>query len=217
MTRSGRAALAIAVAVALFARPAAAQHDIVTFATGAIAEQRIRLDGDVERVGGAVWGAGASVALNDWLSVRGRLASGTLSARTTGAERRSLAEGEAVLVLVPDRWITLDAGTVVRTLETSLARQRWIELRTGLGLGLDIIDNYLRGTVQVSIAPFVSVSDHPAPDLALGGGTGLEYTSGRLLASLAYTFDRYDFPAEGGSSRLEQRSVLTARVGWRVR
>jgi hypothetical protein len=61
------------------------------------------------------------------------------------------------------------------------------------------------------------VSGQSAPDLAVGAGTGLEYSAGRLLASLVYGLDRYDFPNDGGSARLEQRSMLLARVGWRVR
>jgi hypothetical protein len=214
MTR--RALLAV-VAVLLSATNAAAQRTVVPFATGAIVEARVRLGGDVERVGGALWGAGATVSLNDWLSVRGRLASGSLSARTDGAESQSMAESEVAVIMVPERWIELDAGLMIRSMETPLARQRWMELRTGATLGLDIIEGMLRGTMQLSIAPSVSVSGQPAPDLALGAGTGLEYSSGRLLATLAYALDRYDFPAQGGSARLEQRSMLTARVGWRVR
>jgi hypothetical protein len=206
-----------AITITLLASPAAAQLSVVPFATGAIVEQRVRLAGEVERVGGALLGAGATVVMNDWLSLRGRLASGTLSARTTGAESRSLAEGEITAILIPDRWIALDAGTLVRTMRTSLATQRWIEVRTGAELGLDIIDGALRGTVHLSIAPSVSVSGHRSPDLSLGAGTGLEYSDGRLVANLAYALERYDFPAEGGAARLEQRSVLTARVGWRVR
>jgi hypothetical protein len=212
-----RSSLAAAIAFALLAGQAAAQRSIVPFATGAIVEQRVRLTGEVERVGGPMWGAGVTATMTDWLTLRGSLASGTLSARTDGAEGRSVAEGELTVILVPDRWIALDAGTLVRTMETSLARQRWIELRTGAELRLDIVEGSLRGMVRLSIAPSVSVSGHPAPDLALGGGTGLEYSAGRLLATLGYDFQRYDFPAEGGSPRLEQRSVLSARVGWRVR
>ena len=56
-----------------------------------------------------------------------------------------------------------------------------------------------------------------SPDLAVGGGTGLHYGDGRLAVSLAYSLDRYDFPAAGGARRLEQYSSLTARIGWRVR
>jgi hypothetical protein len=208
--------LLAATAIALVSGTAGAQRPVVPFATGAIVDQRVELDGEVERVGGALWGAGATVLINDWLSVRGRVASGTLSARTTGAESRSLAEGELTVILVPDRWIALDAGPLVRTMETSIARQRWIELRTGAELGLDIVEG-LRGTIRLSIAPSVSVSGHRAPDLAIGAGTGLEYTHGRLRAGLVYSLDRYDFPAEGGAPRLEQRSMLLARVGWRVR
>ena len=210
-------ALFVAVALGLLVRPAAAQHSIVGFTTGSIVEQRVRLDGEIERVAGPVWGAGAAVRMSDWLSLRGRVASGTLSARTAGAESRSTAEGELTVILVPDRWITVDIGTVVRTMETSLASQRWIELRTGVELGADIIDGALRGTVQLSIAPSVSVSGQPSPDIALGGGTGLEYTAGRLSTGLRYGFDRYDFPGDSDGRRLEQRSTLMARVGWRIR
>lgn len=204
-------------ALFLAATDAAGQRTVVPFASGAIVEERVRLGGDVERVGGALWGAGATISMNDWLSLRGRLASGTLSARTDGGESRSMAEGEALVIMVPERWIALDAGVVIRSMETSLARQRWMELRTGATVGLDIVDGMLRGTMQLSIAPSVSVSGQPAPDLALGAGTGVEYSSGRLLATLAYSLDRYDFPGQSGSARLEQRSMLTARVGWRVR
>ena len=204
-------------ALVLAATDATAQRTVVPFASGAIVEARVRLGGEVERVGGALWGAGATVSVNDWLSLRGRIASGTLSARTDGAESQSMAEGEAIVIMIPERWIALDAGLVVRSMETPLARQRWMELRTGATIGLDIIEGMLRGTMQLSIAPSVSVSGQPAPDLAMGAGTGVEYSSGRLRATLAYSLDRYDFPAEGGSARLEQRSMLTARIGWRVR
>jgi hypothetical protein len=206
-----------AVSLVLFATRASAQHDITPFATGAIIEHRVRAFGEVDRVAGAVWGAGAAVSMSDWLSLRGRLASGNLSARTPSAETRSLSEGEITVILTPDRWIALDAGMSVRTMTTTLASQRWIELRTGGEVGLDIIDGLVRGTIRLSIAPSVSVSGQPSPDLALGGGTGLDYVDGRLSASLRYALDRYDFPAAGGSRRLEQRSMLLARVGWRVR
>lgn len=213
-----RAPVVMAVAaMTMLALPAAAQRSVVAFTTGSIVEQRVRLDGEVERVAGPLWGAGATVAMSDWLSVRGRIASGTLSARTAGADGRSMAEGEIAVTLVPDRWVAVDVGAVVRTMETSIASQRWIELRTGVELGADIIDGALRGTVQLTIAPSVSVSGQPAPDLALGGGTGLEYTNGRLLAGLRYSFDRYDFPGNDAARRLEQRSTLMARVGWRIR
>lgn len=212
-----RAIFGAGLAIAMHAAPAMAQRSITPFASGAIVEQRVRLGGDIERVGGAIWGAGASVVMNDWLSFRGRLASGTLSARTDDAESRSLAEGEAEVILVPDRWIALDAGFGVRTMETRLARQRWVELRTGAELGIDIIDGTLRGLVRLSLAPSVSVSGQRAPNLALGAGTGLEYSAGRLEASLGYSLDRYDFPLDDSSARLEQRSALTARIGWRIR
>ena len=206
------------VVAALVASPAQAQRAIVPFGTGSIVEHRISMTGgDVERVVGAVWGAGATIALSDWLGARAHVAGGNLSGRSADAEGRSFSEADVALTLTPDRWVTLDAGPVVRTMSTPLVRQRWIELRAGGQLGLDLIDGVLRSTVRLSIAPWVSVSGHPTPDLAIGGGTGLQYDAGRLSASLAYALDRYDFPAAGSVRRLEQHSTLTARIGWRVR
>jgi hypothetical protein len=207
----------LVICIAAFASPAGAQRTYTAFASGAVAEHSVRMDGAVERVGGGVWGAGIDVSMGDWLAFRGSLAGGNLSARTPDAERRSLTEGGFAVILTPDDWFSLDATTIVRTLETTLATQRWVELRTGGELGVYIIEGVVRSTVRVSISPAVSVSGHSSPDLALGVGTGLEFRSGRLRANLEYALDRYDFPVEGGDRRLEQRSVLTVRAAWRVR
>ena len=199
------------------AGPAEAQYTITPFATGAVLDHRVTTGRDVERTAGPVWGAGVTVATSEWLGVQGHVASGSLSARTAEAESRSYSEGGLTIILTPDRWISLDAQTSVRTMETPLARQRWVELRAGGDAGLDLINGVLRGTVRLSIAPWVSVSGHPSPDLAIGAGTGLHYAAGRLGANLIYSLDRYDFPSAGGVQRLEQRSTLTARIGWRLR
>ena len=213
-----RRPLALALVLgALSASTVEAQRTIVPFGTGAIVEHRISMTGEVERVVGAVWGAGATMSLSDWLGARAHIAGGNLSARTDSAEGHSFSEADVALVLTPDRWVTLDAGTVVRTMSTPLVRQRWVELRAGGEVGMDLIDGVLRSTVRLSIAPWVSVSGHPTPDLAIGGGTGLEYGAGRLSAGLAYALERYDFPAAGSARRLEQHSTLTARIGWRLR
>ena len=196
---------------------AEAQRTIVPFGTGAIVEHRVSMTGEVERVAGPVWGIGAMTSLGDWLGVRARVAGGNLSARGSNAESRSYSEGDILLILTPDRWVSLDAGPVVRTMSTPLARQRWVEVRAGSELGVDLIDGLLRASVRLSIAPWVSVTGHPTPDLAIGGGTSLQYEAGRLAATLAYELDRYDFPDAGGAQRLEQHSSLTARIGWRVR
>ena len=202
---------------AVMTSAAGAQRALAPFGSGAIVEHRVSMTGEVERAVGAVWGAGATLAWNDWLGVRGHIAGGNLSARTEDAEGRSFSEADLAITLTPDRWVSLDAGTVVRAMSSPLVRQRWIELRAGGELGADLIDGVLRATVRLSIAPWVSVSGHPTPDLAIGGGTGLHYEAGRLAASLAYSLDRYDFPALGTARRLEQHSSLTARIGWRVR
>ncbi len=214
---TGRTLLFGAILTTFAATTATAQHVIVPFGTGAIVEHRVTMTGEVERVVGAVWGAGATMSISDWLGARGRLAGGNLSARTDDGEARSFSEADLAIVLTPDRWVSFDAGTVIRTMSTPLARQRWVELRAGSELGVDLIDGVLRGSVRLSIAPWVSVTGHPTPDLAIGGGTGLHYEDGRLAASLTYALDRYDFPAAGSARRLEQYSSLTARIGWRVR
>lgn len=209
--------IGVAAALVLAGGGAGAQRPITPFATGAIVEHRVTTTGEVERVVGAVWGAGASMVMSDWLGVRGRIAGGSLSARSVDGEGRSLSEADLVVTLTPDRWISLDAGTVLRTMATPLVRQRWVELRAGSEVGLDLIEGVLRGTVRLSIAPWVSVSGQPSPDLAIGAGSGLEFTDGRLVANLAYSLERYDFPAAGSTRRLEQHSTLTARIGWRLR
>ena len=212
-----RVVLASLVVSIATATTADAQRTIVPFGTGGIVEHRVSMTGEVERIAGAVWGIGAMTSLGDWLGARARIAGGNLSARSADAESRSFSEGDLFLVLTPDRWVALDAGTVVRTMSTPLARQRWAEVRIGSELGVDLIDGMLRASVRLSIAPWVSVSGHPSPDLAVGGGTGLRYEAGRLAASLSYALDRYDFPEAGSARRLEQHSSLTARIGWRVR
>jgi hypothetical protein len=207
----------IAISMMVTATAGEAQRPVTPFATGSIVEHRVSTTGEVERVAGAVWGVGATMVMSDWMGVRGRIASGNLTARTADGESRSMSEAELGVIITPDRWISIDAGTMTRTMETALARQRWTELRAGSELGLDLIEGVLRGTVRVSIAPWVSVSGHPSPDLALGAGTGLEYRAGRLVGNLSYALDRYDFPAAATARRLEQRSTLTARIGWRLR
>ena len=207
----------VAVATVLATASAEAQRPIVPFATGSVVEGRVSGAGPVERVSGVVWGAGAAITMTEWVGVRGRIAGGNLSPRSADAEGRSLSEAEVALVLTPDPWLALDIGGTVRAMETPLARQRWLELRAGSEVGLDIIEGMLRGTVRLSIAPWVSVSGHPTPDLAIGAGTGLQYTAGRLITNLEYSLDRYDFPAGSTAQRLEQRSTLTARIGWRLR
>ena len=207
----------IAAMLTLVGTSAHAQRRITSFATGAVIDHRVNATGDLERVTGAVWGAGLTVGMSEWLGLQARIGSGSLSARTPDAEGRSYSEADFGLLLTPDRWIALDVQTVMRTMETPLARQRWVELRAGTEVGLDLIEGVLRGTMRLSIAPWVSVSGHPSPDLSIGAGTGLQYTAGRLAAGLSYSLDRYDFPAAGGSQRIEQRSALTARIGWRLR
>ena len=203
--------------LALASTTAGAQRPIVPFATGAVVEHRVTTSGEVERVSGGVWGGGVTLTMTDWVGVRGRLAGGNLSARTPDAEGRSLSEGELTVILTPDRWLSLDVGTTIRAMETPLVRQKWTELRAGSEVGFDLVDGLLRGTVRLSIVPWMSVSGHPSPDLAIGAGTGLQYTAGRMLANLDYSLDRYDFPAGSSARRLEQRSTLTARIGWRLR
>jgi hypothetical protein len=199
------------------ARSVDAQATIIPFGTGAVVEHRVRVAGETERVAGAIWGAGVSFAVEDWWGAQVRISSGTLTGRSPNAEGRSVSEASIAAILVPDSWVTLDVGPRVRAVRTSLATQRWIELNAGAELGLELLDGQLRGTIRASIAPSVSVSGQPAPDLSIGAGTGLEYISGRLSARLTYSLDRYDFPLVAGQRRLEQHSALLAMVGWQIK
>ena len=191
---------------------------VVPFATAAVVDDRVRVGGmETERVSGSVWGVGASVRFSPWLAARARMATGMLTARSPLAEDRGYSEAMASVLLTPDTWIMVDVGPVVRMLESSVVRQRWAEFRVGSEVTIPLLDEVIRATVRLSIAPLVSVTGQGSPDLALGAGTGVQYVDGRFSATLAYDFDRYDFPLGPTGRRLEQRSALTARVGWRVR
>jgi hypothetical protein len=211
------AVLAVAVVAGPGARHAGAQR-VVPFATASVVDDRVRVGGtETERASGSVWGIGAAVRFSPWLAARARIATGMLTARSPLADDRGYSEAYASVLLTPDTWITVDVGPVVRMLESSVVRQRWAEFRVGSEVTIPLLDEMIRATVRLSIAPMVSVTGQASPDLALGAGTGVQYVDGRFSATLAYDFDRYDFPPGPTGRRLEQRSALTARVGWRVR
>jgi hypothetical protein len=216
-----RLLVAAGIALVAGAGPARAQRPLaplIPFASGAIVDNRVRVGGaEAERASGSVWGIGASGRISDWLSGEAHLAGGTLTGRAGGAEERGYSEFRLAAILTPDSWLTVEAGPVIRVLESSLVRQRWSEMRIGSEFMIGLLDDRLRGRVRTSVAPVVSVTGQSSPDLALGAGTGLEYAAGRFSAALDFDFDRYDFPRGPTGRRLEQRTVLTAKVGWRVR
>jgi hypothetical protein len=60
--------------------------------------------------------------------------------------------------------------------------------------------------------PVVSVTGLSQPDVALGTGVGIDWRGRRLGISALYTFDRYDFPANTTTQRLEELSSFRLRL-----
>ena len=211
-------ALLATLVMAVLPASAAAQQAIVPFTSIAAVDNRVRVGGtEIERASGSVWGIGATARFSPWLGGRIRLAGGTLTGRSPATEDRGYAQADIAVVLTPETWATVDVAAVTRVLEGSVARQRWVELRLGSEAKIRLLDEVLRAAVRLSVAPGVSVTGQPSPDLALGVGTGLEYVGRQFIAGLDYDFDRYDFPPGPTGRRLEQRAAVTARVGWRFR
>jgi len=226
------AAVVAAVAVGAAARPMAAQLE----PTGrrrfdaalevSAAEHRVEAGEGIERSAGALVRGELRYALRSWLELRGGGGAGRLAARTDPAADRTVSELGVGAAVAPLPWLELDAGTTVRRYASALADQRWVRVHVGAETRVPLLGDgprgdRLLGVVRAALLPVVSVTGQPGPGLALAAGTGLEAHRDRLSAALAYSLERYDFPAvlrahDGARvRRLEQLSTVGVRVGVR--
>ena len=67
--------------------------------------------------------------------------------------------------------------------------------------------------MRLSISPWVSVSGHPSPDLALGAGTGLQYNSGRLSKQLFSVAKKAAAAGSASSARWRSGGTVAALGG----
>jgi hypothetical protein len=209
--------LAQALGLALMLCPivAGAQRQVTGSVTASFLEHRVNAGSGVERASGALFGGLVSVSAGPWLEVHGHARGGTLSADTSLAEDRGVAELELGASAVALPWLAFQLAMNVRGYSTELARQRWVSVRAGAEGRFSLLDERLRGLARLTLMPVVSVGGLASPDLALGGAVGLEYRSGILQAGLVYSMERYDFPQRAAGRRLEQVSGLGVRIGVR--
>lgn len=223
MSRTHRAALALAGALALFAGAARAQGGL-TLPTGAVsvvtalADHRVDIGSSLglERTTGPLFGAQLDLAPDERLLVSLRALGGTLNAKTPGAETRGVGEISLTTRLDVLSWFRGTVTALGRSYDGALARQQWRELTVGGEGHAPLIDGLLDASLGVSLAPVVRVSGHPGPDLAVAGMARLRHSGERLDLALSYSLERYDFASVAGNRRAEEISMLALRAGIRI-
>lgn len=205
------ATLGLLLAVAV---PLEAQRAYGASLTGARVEHRVRAGSGIERGSGTLVG-GEVGATSSWLELRGHALGGRLTSRSSVGDDRTVGELALQASALPLPWLAFTLGATGRTYTTPLARQRWLAVSTGVEARAELLDGALRGTASVGLMPAVSVSGHDAPDFAAVSAVGMAYRGPLLTAGVAYSLERFDFPAVDGTRRLEQLSRLTASAGIR--
>lgn len=163
---------------------------------------------------GTTLGLAVDIAPRPWIELHARSAGGSLTASEDARSNHDLAEleGGVSAVLLP--WLAATVSAEARTYSGTLATQRWTALRTGAEARLELASG-ARGFIRASVFPKVTVAGLASPNLAVGGGTGIELNRRRVFTSLTYSIDRFDFPAGAGGKRVEQLSSLVLQAGWR--
>ncbi len=185
-------------------------------ASASLVEHRVDVGTGVARTVGPVGGAHVTLGVAPWLELRADGRSGHLAAKTPSAEARDVAElGLGASVPVGSS-LAFTAGYERRVFTGTIGSQRWTALRVGAEERVTFIGGAIRGVFQAALLPIVSVSGLRSPDLAVAVGSGLEVRGGRVVGSVLYTLERYDFPREGPDRRLEQLAALTVQVGVRL-
>lgn len=174
----------------------------------------VRISGEPVAAQGTTLGVAVNVELRPWVDLNVRSATGSLTASENSQSNHELSELEAGVSMLVLPWLAATVAAEARSYEGTLATQRWTALRTGAEVRMDLA-NGARGIIRASAFPKVSVDGLPSPNLAIGGGTGIELRRRRLFASLMYSIDRYDFPAGAAGRRVEQLSSLMLQAGWR--
>lgn|GEM_PF-1832534 len=210
-------ALALALPALAVGRPAHAQLAAAgSIIVGAV-EHRVVTGGGLEGTSGPVFGAAAVLSIGTHVELTATAVGGALTANTSVAGDQHFAAAEFRAALVPEPWLAFSAGVSVMGFDTPVARQRWGAGRIGAELRFPFVASGLSATVRAELLPVVSVTALASPQRAYAATSGLTWEGGRLVASLTYALERYDFPPAGGIQRHEQISMLTARVGLLLR
>jgi hypothetical protein len=183
---------------------------------GELVEHRMTSGPQLQRELGFAFGAAVWAPVLSWIELRGQLLGGALAAKTTATDDRRFGELDLSATVVPFDWLAFEVGGGSRAFTGPLGRQRWVTMRAGSELRLAFLDGRVHGMIGGALIPVVAVSGVESPSVAVLGRTGISYRHRDLSAAIVYEIERYDFPAEGASRRLEQVSSVAARVGVRV-
>lgn len=196
------------------ASPLGAQRRYAASLVGARVEHSVRAGSEVERASGTLVGGQVGTMIS-WVEVEGHALGGRLTSRTAIGDDRTVGEIGLQASALPLPWLAFTIGGTGRSYTTPLARQRWIAVSTGVEARVSMLDGAIRGATRIALMPAVSVSGLDAPNFAAVSGVDVGYHSRLLAAELAYSLERYDFPAVAGVRRLEQLGQLRASVGIR--
>ena len=189
---------------------------VTTSAVIGLVDHSVDAGAGIERTSGPVFGIqlDARQSPDLLLSVRG--VGGTLDARSTTADQRDVGEIGADARWRVLSWLDARGGAMVRSFTSQLARQRWTQLSIGADMRIAMLNGRIEGSAGAALLPYVRVSGHDSPRLAIAASMGLHHTSRRFDLGLLYQLERFDFAEVAGASRLEEHSSLLVRAGYRL-
>lgn len=179
-------------------------------------DHRVDAGAGVERTSGPVFGIQLDASQGRDLSFALRALGGTLDARSPDAEARDVGEVQADARMRVLPWLDARAGATVRGFTSALARQRWTQLSIGADTRIAMLGGRIEGTAGAALLPYVRVTGHDSPRLAIAASMGIRHTNRRYEVGLAYALERYDFAEFAGVRRLEENSSLVLRAGYRL-
>jgi hypothetical protein len=179
-------------------------------------DHRVDAGDGVERMSGPVFGMQIDASRGPTLLVSLRALGGSLDARSRVADPRDVGEVGADARVRVLSWLDARAGATVRGFTSSLARQRWTQLSLGADTRVPMLGGAIEGTAGAALLPYVRVSGHASPRLAVAASMGLRHASRRYEVGLLYQLERYDFAEVAGVSRAEEHGALLLRAGYRL-
>lgn len=202
----------------LFAIQGAAQGQTMRFGIGGyVIQPRLGVaHAELTELMTGTWGGGAARIALGPLALRGSLAAGPLrSADTTTAVAREGAEANAEAELWVAGGLALIGGLRTRGYTSTVGKQVWRILRTGIRLHGPLGTERVRAWLTASYMPSVTVTKRGKPRMAFETDIGLAVAPPRVPVELAlgYRFERFDFGQADGS-RVEELASFYVGIAY---
>jgi hypothetical protein len=209
---------AVHLGLLLFVPPSTVMGQRVT-ASAAVAYLDYRLDAGsgTERLAGLALDVGVDIALLPWLQTAVNVRAGRLEAVSDEGLDRDMGQASLTARGRVAPWLVAESSVLARSFGTTIARQRWIVLRTGFEARFAFLGARVDAIVRGAYLPGVWVNGLDQPGLAFSAATGLEYQLRVVRASLLYELERYTFPPRGTAERAEQLGTLRLEVAFTAR